>query len=75
MRANMLGRTHHLMLGLVLLGLEVEVMGQRELATLADSGEDNGQVKLSPALLLDAERRLLEYCSRSVPNALVRKAS
>lgn len=53
------------MLGLVLLGLEVEVVGQRVLAALADRCKDNGKVKLSPALLVDAERGLLECCDMS----------
>jgi hypothetical protein len=55
-------RTYHLVLGLVALRLEVEVVVERVVAALADCGEHNGHVKLAPALLIDAERRLLEHC-------------
>jgi hypothetical protein len=47
-------------LGLVALRLEVEVVFQRVVATLADGRQHNLHVKLAPALLFDAERRLLD---------------
>jgi hypothetical protein len=55
-------RTHHLVLGLVALGMEVEVVIERVVAALADCREHDAHVKLAPALLVDAERRLLEHC-------------
>jgi hypothetical protein len=56
-------------LGLVLLSLEVEVVGQRMVTALADSCKNNSKVELSPALLVDAERGLLECCDKSTPNS------
>jgi hypothetical protein len=53
--------THDLMPRLVALGLEVEVVVQSVLAALADGREHDAHVELSPALLLNAERRLLEH--------------
>jgi hypothetical protein len=35
---------------------------ERVVAALANSRQDNGHVKLSPTLLIDAERRLLYDC-------------
>jgi hypothetical protein len=61
-------------LGLVLLGLEVEVVGQRVVSTLADGCENDGEVKLSPALLVDTEWGLLECCDRSALNARAQTA-
>lgn len=55
--------TYHLVLGLVALGLEVEVVAERVLAALVGCCEDDGHVKLSPSLLFDAERRLLDCCT------------
>lgn len=55
-------QTYDLVLGLVALGLEVEVVAERVLAALVRGGEHNGHVELAPALLVDAERRLLERC-------------
>jgi hypothetical protein len=51
---------HDLVLGLVALRLEVEVVFQRVVTTLADGRQHNLHVKLAPALLFDAERRLLD---------------
>jgi hypothetical protein len=48
------------MLSLVPLRLEVEIVLERVVAALAHTRQDNGHVELSPALLLDAERRLLD---------------
>jgi hypothetical protein len=53
------------MLGLVALRLEVEVVLERVVAALANSRQDDGHVKLSPALLIDAEGRLLDDCALS----------
>jgi hypothetical protein len=61
-------------LGFVLLGLEVEVVGQRVVSTLADGCENDGEVKLSPALLVDTEWGLLECCDRSALNARAQTA-
>jgi hypothetical protein len=55
-----LERTYDLVLGLVSLRLEVEVVLECVLATLVCCCEDNAHVELSPSLLVDAERRLLE---------------
>ncbi len=54
--------THNLVLGFVALRLEVEVMIERVVSALANGGQDDGHVKLTPTLLVDAERRLLDYC-------------
>jgi hypothetical protein len=54
------------MLGLVTLRLEVEVVLERMVTALANTRQDNGHVELSPTLLVDAERRLLDDCSLSV---------
>ena len=51
------------MLGLVPLRLKVEVVLERVVAALANTCQDNGHVELSPTLLIDAERRLLDDCS------------
>lgn len=56
--------TYNLVLGLVSLGLEVEVMVEGVVAALADSSEDDGHVELAPALLINAEGRLLEDYAR-----------
>jgi hypothetical protein len=61
MRLHAVG-THNLVLGFVALRLEVEVVIERVVAALANSGQDDGHVKLTPTLLVDAERRLLDCC-------------
>lgn len=51
------------MLGLVALGLEVEVVCQSVVAALANCTEGDAHIKLAPALLIDAEWWLLEDCA------------
>jgi hypothetical protein len=58
--------THNLMPRLVALGLEVEVVIKSMLAALADRREHDAHVELSPALLFDVERGLLEHWLVSV---------
>jgi len=63
-------------LGLVALGLEVEIVAESVVAALADGRKHDAHVELSPALLVDAERRLLEdyapLASMRSPSALCR---
>jgi len=47
-------------LGLITLRLEVEVVLEGVITALANSGQDNAHVELTPTLLIDAERRLLD---------------
>jgi hypothetical protein len=47
---------------LVALLLEVEVVRNLDLGTLADRREVDDHLELAPALLIDAERRLLAGC-------------
>jgi hypothetical protein len=57
-------QTYDLVLGLVALRLEVEIVIQRVVAALVDRREHDAHVELAPALLVDAERRLLEDCAQ-----------
>lgn len=54
--------TYHLVLGLVALRLKVEVMVECVVAAFAHSGQDDGHLELTPALLVDTERGLLDDC-------------
>jgi hypothetical protein len=49
------------MLGFVSFALEVEVVFKGVIAAFVDCREHNRHIEFSPALLLDLERRLLEY--------------
>jgi hypothetical protein len=51
---------------LVALLLEVEVVRDDDLGALADGGEVDEHLELAPALLVEAEGRLLLGCCRSV---------
>lgn len=52
------------MLGLVALRLEVKVVVEGMVAAFADSGEYDGHIELTPALLVEAEGWLLDHCVR-----------